>query len=54
MLNDYLTRWKNAIFEQADWSGGVDNSGSYTNSSDSYSSTTNTDLNSGGVILDLP
>lgn len=54
MLNDYLTRWKNAIFEQTDWSGGVDNSGSYTNSSDSYSSTTNTDLNSGGVLLDLP
>lgn len=54
MLNDYLTRWKNAIFEQADWSGGVDDSGSYTNSSDSYSSTTNTDLNSSGVILDLP
>jgi type II secretory pathway pseudopilin PulG len=54
ILSDYLTRWKNAIFEQADWSGGVDNSGSYTNSSDSYSSATNTDLNSSGVILNLP
>jgi type II secretory pathway pseudopilin PulG len=52
-LTDYLTRWKNAIFEQADWSGGLDTSGSYTNSSDSYSSTTNTNIGT-GVILELP
>ena len=52
-LTDYLTRWKNAIFEQADWSGGLDTSGSYTNSSDAYSSTTNTNIGT-GVILELP
>lgn len=52
-LTDYLTRWKNAIFEQADWSGGVDNSGSYQDYSDAYSSTTNTSVSS-SVILDLP
>lgn len=53
-LTDYLTRWKNAIFEQSDWSGGVDSSGSYSGFANVYSSTTNTDTSAGGVILDLP
>lgn len=53
-LTDYLTRWKNAIFEQSDWSGGVDSSGAYSGFANVYSSTTNTDTSAGGVILDLP
>jgi len=48
ILADILTRWKNAIFQQSDWSGGV--SGSVLiNSGTTFASSTN--VNSGGGSL---
>jgi hypothetical protein len=48
ILADILTRWKNAIFQQSDWSGGV--SGNVLiNSGTTFASSTN--VNSGGGSL---
>lgn len=45
-LVDYITRWKNAIFQQTDWSGGSGDDGVYTEPGSSYSSSTNIDTGS--------
>lgn len=39
-ISDYLTRWKNNIFYQDDWSGGA-LGGTYTETGDTYTSATN-------------
>lgn len=51
VLNDYITRWKNAIFQQTDWSGGSGDSGVYTQPGSSYSSSSNIDINSGSFRI---
>lgn len=40
-LSSYVTRWKNAVFQQTNWTGGLDDSGTYTGSSNYYSSSSN-------------
>ena len=47
-LADILTRWKNAIFQQSDWSGGI-SGGVLINSGTTFASSTN--INSGGGTL---
>jgi len=50
VLTDYITRWQNAVFQQADWSGGIDASSTYTNSATTFSSSTNTATTTNGAI----
>ncbi len=42
-LVDYITRWKNKVFYQTDWSGGSGVDGPLTNPTTQYSSSTNID-----------
>lgn len=42
-VSDYVTRWKNDVFEQTDWSGGSGNDGPYTNPVDTFSTSSNID-----------
>ncbi len=50
VLTDYITRWQNAVFEQDDWTGGVDTSTLFTRSARTYSSSTNMATTTGGSI----
>lgn len=50
-LVDYITRWKNAIFQQTDWSGGSGDDAIYTEPGSGYSSSTNIDGGSGLIRL---
>ncbi len=50
-LVDYITRWKNAIFQQTDWSGGSGDDAIYTEPGSGYSSSTNIDSGSGLIRL---
>jgi hypothetical protein len=43
ILNDYLTRWKNSVFWQTDWSAGQNQSGPLTKPNNQYASSTNID-----------
>ncbi|MDO8557463.1 MAG: LamG domain-containing protein [Candidatus Jorgensenbacteria bacterium] len=45
-LASFVTRWKNATFQQTDWSSGLDASGFYTGSSKYYSSSSNVNATS--------
>ena len=38
LLSDYVTRWKNSVFQQNDWSGGPNASGVITNPTNLFSS----------------
>jgi len=49
-LVDYLTRWQNAVFQQADWTGGVDAGSIYTNTATTFSSSTNMATTTNGAI----
>jgi prepilin-type N-terminal cleavage/methylation domain-containing protein len=49
-LSEYITRWRNDIFHQTDWSGGSGDDGPVSNSSDSYSSSTGVDSSNLGEI----
>jgi len=42
-LADYVTRWRNTIFQQNDWSGGASATGTYTNPTNLFSSSSNID-----------
>lgn len=51
VLSDMLTRWKNAIFQQSDWSGGT--SGDVLiNSGTTFASSTNVDFTDGSLRVD--
>ncbi len=45
-LTNYLTRWQNQAFTQADWSGGAGNDGPFTAPGRFYSTSTNIDATS--------
>lgn len=47
---DYVTRWKNDVFEQTDWSGGSGSSGAYTEPGSVFSSSSNVDTGTQGTI----
>jgi hypothetical protein len=49
-LSEYITRWRNDIFHQTDWSGGSGDDGPVSNSSDSYSSSTGVNSSNLGEI----
>ena len=46
----YLTRWRNEVFHQTDWSGGSGQEGPVEKSSDQYASSTDIDFSSSGEI----
>jgi hypothetical protein len=46
----YLTRWRNEVFHQTDWSGGSGQEGPVEKSSDRYASSTDIDFSSLGEI----
>lgn len=48
-LADYVTRWRNTIFQQNDWSGGASATGTYTSPTNLFSSSSN--INSTGKSL---
>jgi hypothetical protein len=50
-LVDYITRWKNAIFQQTDWSGGSGDDAIYTEPGSGYSSSTNVDGGSESIRI---
>ena len=40
-LSNYITHWANFVFDQTDWSGGVNSSGVYSSPSNQYASSSN-------------
>lgn len=50
-LVDYITRWKNAVFQQTDWLGGSGDENVYTQPGTTYASSTNIDLESGSIRI---
>ncbi len=49
-LSEYITRWKNDVFTQSDWSGGEGLDGPVTDYTDSFSSSTDVDYSDLGEI----
>ena len=49
-LQDYLTRWQNAIFWQTDWSGGDGDGDVYTTPGTTFASSSNIDITTSGSI----
>lgn len=49
-LIEFLTRWKNEVFHQQDWSGGSGQEGPIAVPNNRFASSTNIDVNSQGVI----
>ncbi|MEK7542877.1 MAG: LamG-like jellyroll fold domain-containing protein [Patescibacteria group bacterium] len=52
-LVGFVTRWKNAIFRQTNWTSGVDASGTYTDSTNYYSSSSNVNTTSSSGSIKL-
>jgi len=48
--SDYITRWKNDVFEQTDWSGASGSDGPYTEPESVFSTSSNVDTNTQGTI----
>lgn len=48
---DYMTRWQNNVFRQTNWSGGIGAEEPVTEVGDTYSTSTNVDVNSGSIRL---
>ena len=49
-LVEYLTRWKNEVFRQQDWSGGSGQDGPISVPNTRYARSTNIDVSSSGLI----
>ncbi|MBI5732804.1 LamG domain-containing protein, partial [Candidatus Jorgensenbacteria bacterium] len=49
-IEDYVTRWKNSVFRQTDWSGGAGVSGPTPESLSSFSTSTNVNFSEPGFI----
>ncbi|PIR06364.1 hypothetical protein COY65_00380 [Candidatus Jorgensenbacteria bacterium CG_4_10_14_0_8_um_filter_39_13] len=47
---NYLTRWKNKVFKQTDWSGGSGQEGPLTDPNNQYASSTNVNASTSGSI----
>ena len=50
-LIDYVTRWKNEVFRQSDWSGGSGDEDVYSEPPTSYASSTNIDIETGSFRI---
>ncbi len=50
-LTDYVTRWKNDVFQQTDWSGGSGDNGVYTRPGTTFSTSTNVDITTGSFKI---
>ena len=52
-VNEYLTRWRNKIFPQSDWSGGSGETGVLTEPNNKFASSTNIDYtsSSGSIVI---
>lgn len=48
---DYITRWKNSVFQQTDWSGGSGTDGPFTEPSSGFSTSSNVDVDSGSIRI---
>lgn len=51
MLSDFVTRWKNAIFQQTDWSGGVGGGSPITSPGNTFSSSSGADFTDGSFRI---
>ncbi len=49
-LTEFLTRWKNEVFRQADWSGGAGQEGPISEPNNRFASSTGVDISSSGLI----
>lgn len=50
VITDYLTRWSNGVSQQKDWSGGGGIDGPFAQSPNVFSSSTNIDASSSGIL----
>jgi hypothetical protein len=50
-LSDFVTRWKNAIFQQTDWSGGVGGGSPVTSPGNTFSSSSGADFTDGSFRI---
>ncbi|MEX1013751.1 MAG: LamG-like jellyroll fold domain-containing protein [Candidatus Paceibacterota bacterium] len=53
-LVDYVTRWRNEVYRQTDWSGGGGDDGPFTESTDKYSTSTDIEIGTGSFQLEFP
>ncbi len=50
-LTDYLTRWKNRVFQQTDWSGGVNSGEVVSDPGNKYASSTEISTSTGAIRI---
>ena len=53
-VSAFLTRWKNEVFRQTDWSGGGGQNGPYTEPNNFYSNSSGVNIINGSIMINLP